>query len=466
MDRWNSFFYSFKTRVTMTLILAMVFVVILNNFLVYRFNLSTHFEQLRNDLLIIAKTAALAVDGEEIERIPLTWDGARTMEYRVTSEKLKKIRDANNPLKYIYILTKTKVPGRLRFVVDTELPSGQRQEVKSAAKPGDRYDARKFPEMMEAFTAPSADRQLQRDDWGLTLSGYAPIFDKNGRSVAILGVDIMADDVYRLQQKVKQRIILVLIAGLLFCFVLGLLISGSVSDPVRRLAEGTRQLAGDNLDYRVQVRSRDEIGELADSFNKMAANLLESRQRLRNYFFKVTHSLVRALEAKDTYTQGHSERVAGLARRTALAMGMSSEKAELIHCIAELHDIGKLMISESILNKTDTLTAEEWKILQEHPVTGERILQHILDEDLLHVIRSHHERVDGKGYPDGLKGDEINLSSQIVSIADAYDAMTSARTYRAPMSREAALKELQRSSGVQFRPEVVKAFSNMMSGPV
>ncbi|MFA5160217.1 MAG: HD domain-containing phosphohydrolase, partial [Candidatus Omnitrophota bacterium] len=384
----RAFFYSFKTRVTLVLILAMVTVTGLNNFFVYRFNLASSFEQLRNSLIVIAKTASLAVDAETLQKIPLTQGGVQSPSYREVAAKLDKVLEMNKPLQYIYVLAKTKTPGNLQFLIDAEIPGGEARRKRSSARPGDFYDASRFPEMLEGFNAPSADHELQTDPWGVTLSGYAPIFGKDGKAVAILGVDILADDIG---------------------------IAGSVSNPVRRLTEGTRQLAGGNLDYRVKVRFRDEIGELADSFNKMAASLSESRQRLQNYFFKVTQSLVRALEAKDPYTRGHSERVADLARKIALELGVSPQKAELIGCAAELHDIGKLVIHETILNKKEKLDPGEWEILREHPVTGEKILKPVLDEELLHVIRSHHERVDGKGYPDGLKDEEINMPSQIVS---------------------------------------------------
>lgn len=460
-----SFLYSFRTKVTLVLILAMVFVVGLNNFFVYHADLVSHFEQLRNSLKAIAQTATLAVDAETLRKIPLNWEGTRSPAYREVDAKLRKILEMNAPLRYIYVLRETKIPEKLKFMIDAEIPRGEVPRKRGQAHPGDLYDASRFPEMMEGFTGPSADRKFQVDPWGVTLSGYAPIRDEKGNTFAILGVDILSDDVYRMQQGIRQRMILVFFSGILFCCFLGILISGSVSDPVKKLAEATRQLAGDNLDYRVQVRSRDEIGELADSFNKMAASLSESRQRLRNYFFKVTQSLVRALEAKDAYTQGHSERVADLSRRTALEMGLAAEKAELIWCVAELHDIGKLMIHENILNKKEKLDPEEWKALQEHPVTGEKILEPVLDEELLRVIRSHHERVDGKGYPDGLKGDEIDLPSQIVSIADAYDAMTSVRSYRKPLAPEDAVREIQRASGVQFRPDVVNAFLKVIGRP-
>jgi HD-GYP domain-containing protein (c-di-GMP phosphodiesterase class II) len=454
----RAFFYSFKTRVTLVLIFAMVSVTGLNNFFVYRFNLVSNFEQLRNSLIVIAQTASLAVDAETLQKIPLTWDGVRSSAYREVAAKLSKVLEMNRPLQYIYVLSKTKTPGTLRFLVDPGAIGPEAQKKRGPARPGDLYDASRFPEMLEGFNAPSADRKLQTDPWGVTLSGYAPIFGKDGKVVAILGVDILADDIGKMQQEIKKRMAVALLSGVLFCCVLGILIAGSVSDPVRRLTEGTRQLSEDHLDYRVEVRSRDEIGALADSFNKMAVSLSESRKRLQNYFFKVTQALVRALEAKDPYTQGHSERVANLARTIALKLGMSPEKAELIWCVAELHDIGKLVIRETILNKKEKLSPEEWKILREHPVTGEKILASVLNEELLRVIRSHHERVDGKGYPDGLKGEEIDQSSQIVSIADAYDAMTSSRSYRKTLTSEEAANEIKRASGVQFRPEIVKAF--------
>lgn len=454
----RTFLYSFRTKVTLVLILAMIFVTGLNNFFIYRFNLASHFEELRSSLVAIAQTATLAANAATLQKIPLIWDGVRSPAYRETAEKLRKVLEMNQQLQYVYVLIKTKTPGQLRFLVDVEASAREIPKRRGFARPGDLYDASRFPAMLEAFTVASADRELQSDEWGVTLSGYAPIRDENGNVVAILGVDILADDIYKMQQEIKRRMLLVFLSGILFCCLLGILISGSVSNPIKKLAEGTRQLAGENLGYRVVVRSRDEIGELADSFNKMAASLSESRQRLRNYFFKVTQSLVRALEAKDAYTQGHSERVANLARKIALELGVSPEKAELIWCVAELHDIGKLLIHENILNKKEKLDPEEWKTLQEHPVAGEKILEPVLDEELLRVIRSHHERVDGKGYPDGLKGDEIDLPSQIVSVADAYDAMTSVRSYRKPLIPEDAAREIQRASGIQFRPEVVNAF--------
>ena len=454
----RAFLYSFKTKVTLVLILGMIFVTALNNFLVYQFDLASRFEQLRQSLMTVAKTATLAAEADTLRAIPLTWDGVQSPAYRKISAKFREFLEMNPSIQYIYVLAKTATPVKLRFLIDIESSKHRPNRKRSAARPGDLYDATRYPEMTKGFTGASADRELYTDAWGVTLSGYAPIHDQAGKVIAILGVDVMADDVAGMRREVWRRIVLVFLGGAAFCGLLGILLSGSVSNSVHRIAEGTRQLAAGNLDHRVEVRSRDEIGDLAQAFNQMAASLTESRSRLQDYFFRITQSLVHALEAKDPYTEGHSKRVAELTYATALALGIPEPKADLIRHAAALHDIGKLMIHENILTKKEQLESHEWETLKEHPVTGEKILKPVLEEELLRVIRSHHERVDGKGYPDGLKGDAIDLASQIVSIADAYDAMTSARSYRKPFKKEEALAELRKVSGTQFRPDVVNAF--------
>jgi len=144
-------------------------------------------------------------------------------------------------------------------------------------------------------------------------------------------------------------------------------------------------------------------------------------------------------------------------------MGLPEEEADMLKSVAELHDIGKLGIEESILNKDGKPTPEEWEIIKEHPKTGEEILTPVfLDKKKLAIVRSHHERYDGKGYPDGLKGDEIDILAQIVSVADSYDAMTSKRAYRNSLGKAIATQELKKNSGTQFNPKVVDAFLRVL----
>jgi putative nucleotidyltransferase with HDIG domain len=170
-------------------------------------------------------------------------------------------------------------------------------------------------------------------------------------------------------------------------------------------------------------------------------------------------SLIRILEARDAYTKGHSEKVAEYSEKIAKGMGFDPEKVELIKEIALLHDIGKLGIHESILNKKEKLTDQEWEIIKTHPIIGEEILKPVnISEELLTVVRNHHERHDGNGYPDRLSSDSISIFASIVSVADAYDAMVSPRAYRPAMPKAKAVEELRRNRGTQFSSIVVDTF--------
>ncbi|MHB1651858.1 MAG: HD-GYP domain-containing protein [Desulfitobacteriaceae bacterium] len=185
---------------------------------------------------------------------------------------------------------------------------------------------------------------------------------------------------------------------------------------------------------------------------------------MRQNYLSTVEALVQALEAKDSYTSGHSERVAQLAVAMAEEMGMPGEKVEFIKYVGVLHDIGKIGVSEGILNKTGKLLEAEWEVIRNHPVTGENIIKNIkFLFDIGAVVRHHHERYDGKGYPDGLRGEEIPLEARIIAVADTYDAMTSDRSYRKGMQKHEALQELQNVAGTQLDPYLVKDFLRVLN---
>ena len=454
---------SFRTRVTLVLVLSMLFVMSLGNFLIYKFSLNAQFNQLRERLMVIASTASLIIDADSLLRIPLNRDGINSPQYKVIADKLNKIKQVNPSLKYIYTMTKTDKEGIWQFIVDPSPVSEEDIRRGATSYPGDKYDASRFPEMLKGFIGPAADKKVMVDEWGVTLSGYAPIRDKDDKPVAILGVDMSAEDVYRTQREVLARAISVLGIGVFTSIILGLLISSRITKRIGKLVEGTRRIAAEDFEYKIEVKGHDEISELASSFNRMAEILAESKKKLQDYFYRVVQSLVRILEAKDTYTRGHSERVAGYAQSIALSMGFSKEKSDLLKRAAELHDIGKLVTHENILNKKGKLTEEEWATIKKHPIIGEDVLRPVLmDEDVLAMVRSHHERYDGNGYPDGIKGDNINIFAQIISVADTYDAMTSPRPYRSALSKEEAIEELKRNCGTQFNTQIVKAFLKVL----
>ena len=186
----------------------------------------------------------------------------------------------------------------------------------------------------------------------------------------------------------------------------------------------------------------------------------EQAQRIQELFLQGVQMLARALEAKDAYTRGHSIRVSRYAVATARRMGFQGALLDGIRLGGELHDIGKIGTRESVLHKPGSLTADEFRQISEHPVLGERMLSPLAREspDVLRIVRSHHERLDGRGFPDGLRGERIPVEARIVAVADAFDAMTTRRPYRESRPPEEAMAELRRVAGTQLDPEAVEAF--------
>ncbi len=190
---------------------------------------------------------------------------------------------------------------------------------------------------------------------------------------------------------------------------------------------------------------------------KLIKDLEEKLKREKELTEKIVKSLVRGIEIRDSYTRGHSERVAFFAKRIAEEMGLKEEEVKAIYTAGLLHDIGKIGIPDSILLKPGKLSNEEYEIIKLHPKLSYELLKHIdVLEDSLPGIKHHHERWDGSGYPDGLKGKEIPLQARILAVADTFDAMTSDRIYRKGVSKAEAVKELKKLSGKSYDPEVVE----------
>lgn len=196
-----------------------------------------------------------------------------------------------------------------------------------------------------------------------------------------------------------------------------------------------------------------------------AAYAIENLALYENIYanlFSTLYAFVKAVEAKDPYTQQHSNRVTVIAIALAKEMGCTAEELEILNFAGRLHDIGKLGISDAILLKQGKLTDEEFMIIKEHPVVGSDIVGQLgLWEREQQIIKCHHERFDGKGYPDGLTGDEIPLLARILFVADAFDAMDSDRAYRKRMERDMILKIIKDEAGAQFDPDVVSAFQKI-----
>ena len=189
----------------------------------------------------------------------------------------------------------------------------------------------------------------------------------------------------------------------------------------------------------------------------------ENYTSLHNLFLDTTTALSSAIDAKSHWTMGHSERMTMHAMRIGQQLSLDADSLDLLRIGCTLHDIGKIATYEQILNKVEPLTDEEIKTIQQHPIKGEAILKSIHKfKSILPIVRSHHEKYDGTGYPDGLKGDDIPLLARIAALADTYDAMTADRPYRKGCSHARAIDEIKRCSGTQFDPEIAAAFVTIL----
>lgn len=232
--------------------------------------------------------------------------------------------------------------------------------------------------------------------------------------------------------------------------------------PLERLKHAAQNLGRGAYDTRVDIRSGDEFEELAGAFNGMAGRLVDQIGELQELHVATIRALARAIDASSHWTRGHSERVAQLSVAIAGRMGVSAEDLELIYRGGLLHDVGKIGIPAHILDKDDKLTGEEFELIKAHPVIGTRILEPVAQlAPLLPMVRSHHERLDGQGYPDGLVGEEIHPFARIMAVADVWDAITSDRPYRKAMSFDRAWGIIALGSGTHFERQVVAAFEGI-----
>lgn len=206
--------------------------------------------------------------------------------------------------------------------------------------------------------------------------------------------------------------------------------------------------------------------DLLQSLSSLLANAIHNarmEERSRATFLRTLESLATALEARDDYTRGHSQRVCDLSVMIGSKLGLMPDALEELRIGTILHDIGKIGVPDAILNKPGRLSNEEFQFMKSHPVIGYEICRPLmLSEGVLMIIRNHHEKLDGSGYPDGLKGGELPLSLRIVCVADAFDAMSSRRPYRGVMDMRHVMGELSKGAGVQFDPVVVEALKDLL----
>ena len=262
------------------------------------------------------------------------------------------------------------------------------------------------------------------------------------------------------------RAVLLIAIGSLICAAIGSVwLARTVSRPIHKLSAALSHMTSTRaFDNPVPLTGVTlEVDQLTDAFNSMMRSVARAEAETESAYVGAIRALALALDARDPYTAGHSERVSALSVAVGRQMRLPDDQLEVVRLGALLHDIGKIGISDAVLRKPGPLTQEEFEMIQEHPAVGGRILRSVpFLAPHLPIVELHHERPDGQGYPFRLRGDEIPMLARIVHVADAFDAITSARAYRPARGSSDALRELWKHAGTQFDAEVVHALAAAM----
>ncbi|HEY0141960.1 MAG TPA: HD domain-containing phosphohydrolase [Thermoanaerobaculia bacterium] len=247
-----------------------------------------------------------------------------------------------------------------------------------------------------------------------------------------------------------------------------ILFASGIARPIRVLAERTREIAEGNYHQRVELRTHNEIGALAQNFNVMSTSIEKAVEQLKKaahenhlLFINSVRMLAAAIDAKDPYTRGHSERVARYSVAIGKNLSLTERDMRNLRVSALLHDVGKIGIDDRILRKPGALSEEEFEVMKQHPAKGAAIMSGVAQLiDVIPGMKYHHEKWGGGGYPDGLEAEQIPMQARIVAIADTFDAMTTNRPYQKAMELNYVVEKIKSFAGTRFDPRVVDAFVN------
>ncbi|MGE3840770.1 MAG: HD-GYP domain-containing protein [Vicinamibacterales bacterium] len=279
-------------------------------------------------------------------------------------------------------------------------------------------------------------------------------------NTSIYATDSVAAATDRISSAAVPKLVGIAVGSVILAAIASLWLARETTEPIRKLSADIEGMVESN-EWSQRLRasgSSAEVDGLITTFNKLIEALEVSRSQTEAAYVGSIRALATALDARDTYTAGHSERVSALSVALGRKMGLSPHDLDVLRLGALLHDIGKIGISDAILCKPNALTADEFEIIKTHPTVGAQILRSIpFLEEHIPIVELHHENPDGSGYPHGYRGQQIPLLARIVHVADAFDAMTSARAYRQGRPAADAMTELWRCAGSQFHADVVEA---------
>ena len=435
----------------------------------------------------VAKLAATTIDPEKVDEYISEGDSAEG--YAETERRLTDIRDSSQDIEYVYVYQIREDGCHVVFDLDTDDLKG---EEPGTVIPFDESFMERVPDLLEGKPI---DPIETNDTYGWLLTAYEPVYDSNGKCVCYAAADVKFADVQEYERNFAIKVVLLFLGFFILILVIGLWLSRyHVILPINSMAScaGDFAFSDDSDDESaaeenlrrildLDINTGDEVQNLYESFCKMTADSVahmkdireqnESIMRLQNGLIM---SLADMVEGRDSDTGNHVRKTAaycriildGLQRKGYYIDQLTDKFKYDVERSAPLHDIGKIAVSDVILNKPGKLTDEEFEIMKTHTTEGKKLLDRVIEsvegksylEEGRNLAAYHHEKWNGKGYPEGLAGEDIPLSARIMAIADVFDALTSRRCYKDPMSFERAVNIIREDAGTHFDPKCAEAF--------
>ena len=407
-----------------------------------------HLDSLKRDMAIIAGLAAAQAEtkfaGDNAAGSLFSGSGQQAWE-----DWLREIAGRSDEFSRAYILQRKEKSGKYELYAQSG-PGGSQ-----TLFAGDLKDSRYVALLEKALAEVQVTGGLDTD-LTIPITAYAPIHAGKSDQVFLLGIEVNPVIVAQDIRHFAERILFVTLGAILVVAFVSWLLARNFTKRLSRLSEAIDRIQAGQLNVGLPESERDEIDELASRLRQLAASIHGEREDL---LLAAIESLVTALEAKDTYTFGHSSQVSTFAVAIAKEFNFSEQELFNIRIAALLHDIGKIGIPDQVLHKDGKPSEEEWLIIQQHPTIGAKILAGIPALSLVTgMVLHHHARWDGWGYPEKLAGESIPFGARIIAVADSFQAMISDRPYRKGMEESVAVAEIRRCSGSQFDPAVVDAF--------
>ena len=434
----------------------------------------------------VARLAATAIDPERVDEY--LKEGESATGYAETEKRLTDIRDSSPDIEYVYAYQIREDGCHVVFDLDTEDLKG---EEPGTVVPFDES----FEENVPALLAGEAIDPIETNDtYGWLLTAYEPVYDSAGKCVCYAAADVKFRDIEEYERNFAIRVVLLFLGFFILILVIGLWLSKyNVILPINSMASCAGDFAYGNTDdesmaeenlkriLALDISTGDEVQHLYESFCKMTGDSVEHMKDIRKQnesIMRLQNGLIMSLadmvEGRDSDTGNHVRKTAaycriileGLRKKGYYSDQLTDKFMYDVERSAPLHDIGKIAVSDVILNKPGKLTDEEFEIMKTHTTEGKALLDRVIEsvegesylEEGRNLAAYHHEKWNGKGYPEGLAGEEIPLSARIMAIADVFDALTSKRCYKEPMSFEKAVSIIKEDAGTHFDPKCAEVF--------